>query len=186
MGAPKRLRKRYEKPAILWNKERIDEEHRLKQDYGLRNIKEVWNAKSMLRNIRRNVRDVLAGRSREATGSQIVSRLSKYGIVKGDAPLESLLTVKVESLLDRRLQTIVFRKGMARSPRQARQLITHGFISMNGKRVTAPSYLVPSTEENAIGYSKPINLEPPSIEGKAGKPIQNAEAAQHKENMASG
>ncbi|RKQ83674.1 30S ribosomal protein S4 [Brockia lithotrophica] len=45
-------------------------------------------------------------------------------------------------LLERRLDNLVFRLGLARTRRQARQLVTHGHITVNGQRVNIPSYLV--------------------------------------------
>src|SRR3989344_1511089 len=63
-------------------------------------------------------------------------------------------------LLEKRLQTMVFRKGLANSVKQARQFITHGHIAINGKRVSSPGYIVPVSEAQAIGwYRKPIKIE---------------------------
>lgn len=45
-------------------------------------------------------------------------------------------------LLERRLDNVVFRLGMGNTRRHARQLVTHGHILVNGKRVNIPSYLV--------------------------------------------
>ena len=45
-------------------------------------------------------------------------------------------------LLERRLDNVVFRIGLARTRRQASQLVTHGHITVNGKRVDIPSALV--------------------------------------------
>ena len=44
-------------------------------------------------------------------------------------------------LLERRLDNMVYRMGFARSRNQARQLVMHGHFSVNGSRVTIPSYL---------------------------------------------
>ncbi|MEM3781660.1 MAG: 30S ribosomal protein S4 [Candidatus Micrarchaeaceae archaeon] len=158
MGSPRRLRKKYEAPSRMWNAARIAQEHEIRQKYGLKNMHEEWLAESELRRIRKNVRDILAGRQSEVTGKQIISRLASYGIVSNSATLDELLSVSVESLLARRLQSVVVKKGMARTLSQARQLITHGFISINGRKVTVPGYLVKVSEENAIGYYKPIDV----------------------------
>ena len=64
----------------------------------------------------------------------------------------TILSLKVQAALERRLQTLVHRKGLARSPKQARQLITHGHIAIAGRRVTIPGYHVTRIEENAISY----------------------------------
>ena len=45
-------------------------------------------------------------------------------------------------LLERRLDNVVYRLGFANTRRQARQIVTHGHISVNGKRVDIPSALV--------------------------------------------
>lgn len=45
-------------------------------------------------------------------------------------------------LLELRLDNVVYRLGLAKSRNQARQFVAHGFISVNGKRMTIPSYCV--------------------------------------------
>lgn len=157
----------------MWDRIRIDEEHKLRERFGLRNLKEVWIADSELRRIKKNIREVLAGRSSEEVGKQMVARLSKYSIVRRDATFDDLLVIDVSSILARRLQTIVASKGMAKSLNQSRQLITHGFISVNGRRVTSPGYLVTADQENKIGYYKKIDISveaPAKQEMKAQEP----------------
>ena len=46
------------------------------------------------------------------------------------------------SLVERRLDNVVFRLGLAGTRREARQLVNHGHYTVNGKRVDIPSYLV--------------------------------------------
>lgn len=53
-------------------------------------------------------------------------------------------------LLERRLDNVVYRLGWASSRPEARQLVTHGHISVNGKRVDIPSYLVSVDEVISI------------------------------------
>ncbi|MCL1966091.1 MAG: 30S ribosomal protein S4, partial [Candidatus Bathyarchaeota archaeon] len=67
--------------------------------------------------------------------------------------LDDVLDLTIEDILERRLQTIVFRKSLARTIFQSRQLITHAHISINNRRVTIPGYIVPKGEEDKIGYS---------------------------------
>lgn len=157
MGDPRKIRRKYEKTKLMWNRQRIDEEHGLKKKYGLKNLRELWKATTEIGKIRRNVREALAGRSKE--GGKIIARLARYDIVKSGATLDDLLVVSPEAILERRLQSVVVRKGLAKTMNQSRQLITHGFISINGRRVSTPGYLVPKTEEGMIGYYKPIDLE---------------------------
>jgi small subunit ribosomal protein S4 len=165
MGAPRRNRKKVQRPADIWNTQRITDEHKLRDDYGLKNLNELWRATSEIRRVRRNVRAVLSGKVKESTGKELVSRLSRYGIVKDGANLDDLLEITPQNMLERRLQSIVFRKGLAKTSKQARQLITHGFISIDGRRAKSPGYLVSREEENRIAYYKSINLETPKTDG---------------------
>jgi small subunit ribosomal protein S4 len=61
---------------------------------------------------------------------------------------ENLLT-----LLERRLDNIVYRLGFAASRAQARQLVRHGHIQVDGKTVTLPSFLVTVGQEIKIAES---------------------------------
>lgn len=54
------------------------------------------------------------------------------------------------SLLERRLDNVVYRMGLGASRAQARQLVTHGHFTVNGKRVDIPSYLVDVNDEIAV------------------------------------
>ncbi|MGC8572170.1 MAG: 30S ribosomal protein S4 [Candidatus Micrarchaeia archaeon] len=160
MGAPRRNRKKYEKPKNMWDLERIKEDNSLKDKYGLKNMRELWMIQTEVSKLRNTVRKLLSGSEPKSDKikADIITKLSKYGIVSGDATLDTLLDLKVDSFLDRRLQTIVFKKGLAKTIKQARQLIVHGYIAIDGKRVTIPSYRVPLSEEQLISYYKPINL----------------------------
>ena len=46
------------------------------------------------------------------------------------------------SLIERRLDNVVYRLGFAMTRREARQLVTHGHFTVNGQRVDIPSFLV--------------------------------------------
>ena len=54
------------------------------------------------------------------------------------------------TLLERRLDNVVFRLGLAATRREARQLVNHGHFTVNGKRVNIPSYLVREGEVIAV------------------------------------
>jgi small subunit ribosomal protein S4 len=93
---------------------------------------------------------------------QLFNVLKRYAILVEQEPtLDHILSLNIESILERRLQTLVYRKGLAKTAKQARQLIVHGHIAVNGRRVTSPSYLVSVSENNAIGYvpNSPMALE---------------------------
>ena len=54
------------------------------------------------------------------------------------------------SLIERRLDNVVYRLGFANSRRQARQLVNHGHFTVNGKRVNIPSYMVRTGDVVAV------------------------------------
>ena len=54
------------------------------------------------------------------------------------------------TMLERRLDNVVFRLGLAATRREARQIVNHGHIIINGKRVDIPSYLVKPGEVVAV------------------------------------
>ena len=56
--------------------------------------------------------------------------------------MEGIAGTNLLILLERRLDNVVYRLGLARTRRQARQLVTHGHIAVNGKRLDIPSALV--------------------------------------------
>jgi small subunit ribosomal protein S4 len=161
MGYPGKAKKIYNTPHHPWQKARIDEETALVKKYGLRNKKSVWKFASMLRKFRGQARTLLGvlGTGLASEGShyareagQIQAKLQRLGVLKDESKLEDILALKVEDLLERQLQTIVFRKGYANSMKQARQFIVHGHITLNGRKCTVPSYMVLKAEEESIAY----------------------------------
>ncbi len=174
MGDPKKIRKKYVRSKLMWNAARIDRDHELKEKYGLKNLRELWKTTTEVSRIRRNAREVLSNRSTEKVGKEIIARLSRYNIVAKEAKIDDLLGITPEAILNRRLQSVVFRNGLARTPKQARQLIAHGFIAINGRKVKSAGYMVLADEEARIGYYKPIDLNP--AEPKAAPELTAAQA----------
>ncbi|NPA48320.1 MAG: 30S ribosomal protein S4 [Thermococci archaeon] len=164
MGDPKRPRKKYETPSHPWIKERLDSERVLMRKYALKNKKELWRHETQLKEFRRRARRLLAARGRQAEieRKQLLQRLNRLGLLPADAVLDDVLSLTLEDVLERRLQTVVFRKGLARTIKQARQLIVHGHISVGGKIMRSPGYLVLKEEEDGIGY---VRTSPFSREG---------------------
>ncbi len=158
MGDPKFSRRKYSTPSHPWEAERIKEELGLVKKYGLKNKREIWKQKSRLANYRHQARrlqallrfdDPQAKKETEA----LLGSLYRQGIISQNANLNDVLSLNVENLLSRRLQTVVYMKGLAHSTKQARQLIVHGHISLNGRRITVPGYIVRRGEEEFIEYS---------------------------------
>lgn len=155
MGDPKKQRKKYDTPRFPWRTDILQEELRLLGQYGLRNKHELWRHETTLSRFRSTARS-LVGRSteeRQKMEAELVARLKKLGVLEETAVLDDVLDLTKEDILERRLQTIVFRKGLSKTIHQARQLITHGHVAVGKKRVRVPSYLVTKEEEKEIAYS---------------------------------
>lgn len=122
--------------------------------YGLRNKREFWKMRTMLGNWRRIARQSRTLSKERAAEVQdtLSKKLIRLGVVGPEARFEDVLSLTVEDLLKRRLQTIVFEKGFAKTIYQARQFIVHGHIQVVGKKIDAPSYIVKKEEEDFIGY----------------------------------
>jgi small subunit ribosomal protein S4 len=166
MGDPRTLKKKYESPRRVLDAERIANDTKLRAEYGLKTTREVWTTLQELKKVRRAARALLSlGEAGKEKGQKIIDRLVRLGVAKPDATIDSLLSLDIKDFLERRLQTRVLKRSLARTPKQARQLITHGFIAVNGRRVSAPSYFVTVADEPTISYFKPINIEVKEAEG---------------------
>jgi small subunit ribosomal protein S4 len=178
MGYPGKNHKQYQTPKRPFEKTRIEEETRLVIEYGLRNKREVWKAQAYLRRYRKAARDLLSLMSAgadvqvfETKKATLIDHIQRMGLLGPDADIDDVLSLKVPAQLERRLQTLVYRQGLARSPKQARQLITHGHIAINGKRVSIPGYRVKRAEETQISYygKSPLTLSDHAERARIGK-----------------
>ena len=95
----------------------------------------------------------MSAEEREKLENQLLGKLHRLGILPKEAGLDDVLDLHIEDILERRLQTLVFRKGLAKSPHQARQLVTHGHVAIKGRKVSSPSYLVLKAEEEKMAYA---------------------------------
>ena len=120
--------------------------------FGLRNKRELWKSQTHLSSIRKQARTLLAAteqvRLREER--KLLDSLRSSGLVTEAATLDDILSLTVEDLLSRRLQTMIFKKGMALSPLHARQLIVHGHVTIGGRVITIPGYEVGHDEEGTV------------------------------------
>jgi small subunit ribosomal protein S4 len=152
MGDPRKIKKKYRTPKHPWRADRIEAEKGILRAYGLRNKKELWKAEALLRNYRRQARKllVLSTELGKIEEKQLFDSLRRMSLLKKDATLEDVLALKINDILDRRLQTLVHKKGLANTLKHARQLIVHGHVTVGGGKVTAPSYIVKEKEEDSI------------------------------------
>jgi small subunit ribosomal protein S4 len=163
MGDPKKQRKKFDTPRFPWQIDALENELKLLGQYGLRNKREIWRHKTLLSKYRGIGRSLLGMsiEERRRQEKQLLDRLHRLGILPDAAALDDVLDMTLEDILERRLQTLVFQKGLAKSIQQARQLITHGHIAIEGRRVSTPSYLVLKDEETKITYTTKSPLANP-------------------------
>jgi len=160
MGDPRKQRKKYDPPMHPWKAERITEESGLEKEYGLKNKTEVWKMKSIMKKIKSQAKALITktGKQAEKEEQLFRKRLEKMGLIQEGVKIENVLDLGVKEILERRLQTQVFRRGFAKSIDQARQFITHGHITLNNKKVTAPSYILAAGEEANIVFRPTSSL----------------------------
>ncbi|MBW2981652.1 30S ribosomal protein S4 [Candidatus Woesearchaeota archaeon] len=163
MGDPKRIKKKYSTPIHPWQAERIEEERELTKQYGFKNKKEIWKENSILRNFLRQAKRLTAIKTEQSEKEkiQLLDRLKRLGLLTETAMIDDVLDISLKDLLERRLQTLVFRRGLARSMKQARQFIIHRHIIIGNKKITVPSYLVSKAEESIISFSGKSSLVNP-------------------------
>jgi small subunit ribosomal protein S4 len=166
LGDPKKAKKRYSRPRSPWRADQLAQELYLLGTFGLRNKRELWKAQTQLSSVRKQARTLLAAteavRLREE--NKLLDSLRRRGLVREGATLDDILSLTVEELLSRRLQTMVFKRGMAVSPLHARQLIVHGHIAVGNRIITVPGYEVGSGEEAGVNL---VGGPPPAAEKQA-------------------
>lgn len=155
MGDPKKKHKRFTTPKLPFDQGALEEELKLLGAYGLRNKRELWRLRTQLSRLRRMARETqsMDPVERAERERQMITKLYGMGLIGEKSTLDDVLTLRIEDLLERRLQTVVFRREMAKSFFQSRQLVTHGHVSIAGRKVRSPSYWVTVEDEGNIEYT---------------------------------
>lgn len=166
MGDIKRKQQRFSRPKQLFNRARIDEENVIVKKYGLKNKREIWKAEAQISRLRRRAKSLISKSEEEK--KLFFEKLNKMGFKIFD--VSDVLGLTTENWLDRRLQTFVVKKNLATSTREARQLIVHKKVYVNGCAVNAPSFFITTDLENKISLKpkkekiKPAKEETSEIE----------------------
>lgn len=152
MGDPKKLRKKFSKPSHPWQKTRIEDEKVLLKEYGFKNKNELWKLNSKLSQFKSQVKDLIPRKDEQAEESkkQLLVKLQRLNLIQENAVLEDILALTLKDMCERRLQTIVLKKNLARTINQARQFIVHEHIKVGTKKITSPSYLLSAQEESTV------------------------------------
>nr|AAY66962.1 40S ribosomal protein S9 [Ixodes scapularis] len=157
-------------PRRPFEKERLDQELKLIGEYGLRNKREVWRVKYTLAKIRKAARELLTlddkDQRRLFEGNALLRRLVRVGVLEENKmKLDYVLGLRIEDFLERRLQTQVFKHGLAKSIHHARVLIRQRHIRVRKQVVNVPSFVVRLDSEKHIDFS----LKSPFGGGRAGR-----------------
>ncbi|KAJ2558873.1 ribosomal 40S subunit protein S9B [Coemansia sp. RSA 1822] len=148
----------YKVPRNPFETERLDGELKLCGEYGLRNKREIWRVAYTLSNIRRAARELLKMEKNDARrlfeGNALIRRLIRIGVLdESKAKLDYVLSLKIEDFLERRLQTQVYKLGLARSIHHARVLIRQRHIRVGKQVVNVPSFIVRLDSQKHIDFA---------------------------------
>jgi small subunit ribosomal protein S4 len=148
-----RKKNKFSWPRKLYDKTRINDENKLVEEYGLKNKREIWKAEAKIKYFRDRAKFLITASKEEQ--EQFFSKLRGMGLsVK---TIAEVLALNKEDLLKRRLATVVWKKGLANTARQARQFIVHKKVLIDGRAVNTPSYIVPTDlESNITVKAKPV------------------------------
>jgi len=140
-----RKHKQYSRPKRPFDKARIEEEAKIKEEFGLKNKKEIWKADAGVKSIREKAKKLISSKGEEQQA--LFNKLKKIGLNVNS--ISDVLSLDKKDYLQRRLQTILVKKKLARTPKEARQLIVHRKVLIGKNAVDSPSYIVPvDMEEN--------------------------------------
>ena len=142
--------KLYSRPKKIYESARIKEENVLLDKYGLKNKREIWKTIAKVDYFRRRAK-ALAKESPEEQQA-LFNKLKNLGLNTNS--ITDVLALHTENLFERRLPTVVAKRGLAKTPKHARQMVVHKRVSIDGKRNNTPSYIVRVSEENQITVKK--------------------------------
>lgn len=160
MGDPKKLKKKYETASHPWNRKAIEEEAVLRKEYGFKNKREIRIAASFLKKYKNIAKKLIATKTGQAEKEkkQVLEKLQKYGILQPGTELANILALELKEILERRIQSITLRNGLAKTPKQARQFIVHRHMMVGDKEITSPSRLLTLEEESKLMFKSNSSL----------------------------
>ncbi|KAL2831164.1 40S ribosomal protein-like protein S9 [Aspergillus cavernicola] len=156
--APRVSSKTYKVPRRPFESARLDSELKVVGEYGLRNKREVWRVQLTLSKIRRAARELLTLDEKDPKrlfeGNALIRRLVRIGVLdESRMKLDYVLALRNEDFLERRLQTCVYKLGLAKSIHHARVLIKQRHIRVGKQIVNVPSYMVRLDSQKHIDFS---------------------------------
>ncbi|MEK6915364.1 MAG: 30S ribosomal protein S4 [Nanoarchaeota archaeon] len=141
-----RKKNKFSWPRKLYDKARISEENKLVEEYGLKNKREIWKAEAKIKYYRNRAKFLINSSGEDQ--NRFFEKLKAMGLLVNN--IADVLALNKEDLLKRRLSTVVWKKGLANTAKQARQFIVHKKIFVGENAVNTPSYIVSVDSENNI------------------------------------
>merc|ERR1712224_542250 len=162
--------KTFKKPRRPFEKERLDQEMKVLGEYGLRAKRELWRVQFVLSKLRNAARTLLTLDEKDPKrifeGNAILRRCHRYGILADEQDdLNFVLALTPQAFLERRLQTLVFKLGLAKSVHHARVLIRQRHIRVGKQVVNVPSFMVRTDSEKHVDFA----LKSPFGGGRPGR-----------------
>lgn len=149
-----RKHKKYAWPRKLYDSARIKDENLLVEKYGLKNKKEIWKTDAKVKYFRSRAKKLIT--ADQELQENFFAKLNKIGLNVNS--IADVLALNKEDLLKRRLSSVMFKLGISKTPREARQMITHKRVMISDQIVNSPSYLVELEEESKIKL-KPAKIK---------------------------
>lgn|SRR3989338_7270868 len=160
MGDPKKVHKKYQTASHPWIRADIEEQRILRKEFGLSTRKEILIAQSFLKKYKAIAKTLIATKSAQTLKEkeQVLTKLQKLGLLQTGASLDQIFSLSIRDILNRRIQSLLVHKSLARSMKQARQFVVHRHILIGTKEITSPSYLMPVSEEVLLTFKPKSTL----------------------------